>query len=212
MTTFDGPPLVAGTIHGFRHFEVRPGSLYLRSPLRTGYRWKPEENTASCGDYGWLARHHVAEQFCECGFYAYRYPWFSAYGSPRRAMGVIEAYGRVSVGRRGFRAEKARLVAVCIPRGAGRRWLWLLGLACVLALLMGTYLVDEPLGSILYVVSLFLWIGSLGGAIVSYSWDTPRREMAQNLREAYPHTKVYRSRLLMILHYLPQTRKKVELG
>lgn len=51
---------------------------------------------------------------CACGFYAYHKD-LESYYSPRRAVGVIEAYGRVILGGKGFRAQKARIVGLVLP-------------------------------------------------------------------------------------------------
>lgn len=50
---------------------------------------------------------------CRCGFYAY----FGAddYAELYRASGVIEGFGRTVVGARGFRAQKARILALYLP-------------------------------------------------------------------------------------------------
>jgi hypothetical protein len=50
---------------------------------------------------------------CKCGFYGY-YDGSNDYGKPARVSGVVEGYGEVVVGTRGFRATKARIVALTI--------------------------------------------------------------------------------------------------
>lgn len=64
-------------------------------------------------------RHQVAQLDCSCGFYGY----FDAtaadtYHRPGHVYGVIKGYGRVTVGDRGFRAEKAELVALIREGGS----------------------------------------------------------------------------------------------
>ena len=58
------------------------------------------------------------EADCACGFYAYHDPAILQYGgSPEpRVTGIVEAYGRMVVGPKGFRAGKARIVALVKPR------------------------------------------------------------------------------------------------
>lgn len=51
---------------------------------------------------------------CSCGFYAY-FGDSNDYGSRTTLTGVVEAFGKVTIGTRGFRAEKARIVALVIP-------------------------------------------------------------------------------------------------
>lgn len=51
---------------------------------------------------------------CKHGFYGY-YDGSNDYYRPDRVSGVIEGYGEVVVGTRGFRATKARIIALHIP-------------------------------------------------------------------------------------------------
>lgn len=51
---------------------------------------------------------------CSCGFYGY-YDGSNDYHKPERVSGVVEGYGEVVIGTRGFRATKARIVALTIP-------------------------------------------------------------------------------------------------
>jgi hypothetical protein len=61
--------------------------------------------------------HQVASLKCECGFWAY----FDNDGNPHHRAGpmsiygVVEGFGVITVGSRGFRAEKARIKALIIP-------------------------------------------------------------------------------------------------
>lgn len=61
------------------------------------------------------------ERSCACGFYAYHRSGHSTYGfvSPaggwgQRVHGVIEGYGKVILGPEGYRAQKARVLAVAL--------------------------------------------------------------------------------------------------
>ncbi len=56
------------------------------------------------------------EYKCSCGFYAY-HQGVSNYGftGGPKVHGIIEGYGRVILGSKGFRAEKARIIALCLP-------------------------------------------------------------------------------------------------
>lgn len=61
-------------------------------------------------------KHRVGNVDCTCGFYAY----FDTNDNPyhksgEQVMGIVEAHGTVSVGSRGFRAQKAQLQALIIP-------------------------------------------------------------------------------------------------
>lgn len=48
---------------------------------------------------------------CSCGFYAYL-NGFNEYNHYTRVTGVIEGYGETLIGSRGFRAQKARILAI----------------------------------------------------------------------------------------------------
>lgn len=56
---------------------------------------------------------HAFDADCECGFWAYDEENHRPHGV---VTGIIEAYGKVTIGTRGFRAEKARIVALTRER------------------------------------------------------------------------------------------------
>jgi hypothetical protein len=85
--------------------------------------WKPGENVSVCATQQGVCedeacthcksarkreRHHF-DPTCQCGFWAYYEHSFSSNG---RVPGVIEGYGRTTVGTKGFRSEKARVLAL----------------------------------------------------------------------------------------------------
>lgn len=124
-------PLVVGTITGKRAWRVvrEDGKVALRS-YAFEYHWQPGVNKAICaGNGGWNPAHVTAQQTCHCGFYAY-YRDSTSYHipySPRTVSGVIEGWGRTTIGRLGFRCEKARIVALVAPAAhrdiADEEWL-----------------------------------------------------------------------------------------
>lgn len=59
-------------------------------------------------------KHVVAGLGCSCGFYAY-FDGRNDYKDPQRISAIIEGYGVCTVGDRGFRAEKARLLGLIVP-------------------------------------------------------------------------------------------------
>lgn len=68
--------------------------------------------------------HVTAGKGCACGFYAYL-DGTNTYAKRDRVTAVIEGYGVCTVGERGFRAEKARLLAIVLPGEEKRRhWEW----------------------------------------------------------------------------------------
>lgn len=79
----------------------------------------------SCGDPAcYLGEYHITpsshrfDPACQCGFWAYDEGGFKAHGS---VVGVIEGYGKTTVGTKGFRSEKARIVALSCEDSAGKR-------------------------------------------------------------------------------------------
>jgi hypothetical protein len=72
--------------------------------------WRPGENQAKCG-----SEPADIEESHGCGFWAY-------YASTGRAhtgqvTGVIEGYGKTTLGSKGFRCEKAKVVALAVDDG-----------------------------------------------------------------------------------------------
>lgn len=62
---------------------------------------------------------------CSCGYYAY-YDGSNDYGKPGRVSAVIEGYGETVIGTRGFRAQKARIVALSMDSKAPKRRRWMI--------------------------------------------------------------------------------------
>ena len=139
MSDFSDRPFVAGQLVGLRSFKVTDARLQSVYHVNT---WTTGESTALCMNAkvallaatlhatngvlpGWLTPaqraliregpHQPAHLGCECGLYAY----FDRLGNPhhfdQNVVGVIAGWGRCVVGTRGFRAEKARLLALVIP-------------------------------------------------------------------------------------------------
>lgn len=61
------------------------------------------------GSYHYGPPPHRFDPSCECGFWAYDEAGFTPQGE---IVGVIDAYGKTTIGTKGFRAEKARIVAL----------------------------------------------------------------------------------------------------
>lgn len=59
---------------------------------------------------------HTFDPGCQCGFWAYDEHSFSEHGE---VVGIVEGYGKTTIGTRGFRCEKARIVALCRERDEG---------------------------------------------------------------------------------------------
>ncbi|GAA4286549.1 hypothetical protein [Georgenia daeguensis] len=126
---FGGPALVLGSVRGRRSFGVTADGRL--TGLYYSQVWHPGENRASClHDGGVVVRlpdgritvRAASEreigaghglQGCTCGFYAYYRE--DPYSTSRRISGVVEGYGRVVLGTAGFRAERARILALLVP-------------------------------------------------------------------------------------------------
>lgn len=119
-----------GTVRGLRSWHAEEAGL--RSVSRK-YIWRPGENTAhcyrvelcDCADCraerdAMLAVSPHRMETCDCGFYAYFAPQIEVgsetYTRPTGSytIGVIEAYGRTIVGTKGFRAQRARILALAL--------------------------------------------------------------------------------------------------
>jgi hypothetical protein len=122
----DGRPLVAGSLRGYRTWRLqRRGSFACADalPLTSVTRrvvWGPTM-TASCtpdvtanlgqGPAILVGDHAAPAAGCRCGIYGWYDPTDT--GMLRAGVfGVVEASGLVLMGERGFRAERARIVAV----------------------------------------------------------------------------------------------------
>lgn len=124
MSDFGDRPFVAGSLTGVRSFSVWDGRL--ASPLynRTG-GWSAGENIAACRspasnwmrEYAGKTQHRAGSMGCHCGFYAYFRPGHNPHHASGNILGLVEGYGLVTVGNRGFRAEKARIVALILTPG-----------------------------------------------------------------------------------------------
>lgn len=116
VTDFDGFELAIGTIYGMRSWRVMHG--LLRPIHHSDEPWHAGENVARCI----YNTHPVPNELCMCGYYAYTEPQTAPSTYVR---GVIAGYGRTLIGSKGFRCEKARIVAFLDPRGmslyGGRR-------------------------------------------------------------------------------------------
>lgn len=126
---FDGRTreYAAGVVTGTRSFNVDRLGRLIGVSFPTV--WLPGENLARClehrdplaylyssGNRRVREAQRPAHSLAECGhgFYGY-YEGSNDYYEPGRVMGVVEAYGETVIGTRGFRASKARIVALHMP-------------------------------------------------------------------------------------------------
>ena len=126
-------PLFAGPIYGLRAWAIhwRGGDAYLGGPIQgTGWRAGGKATEARCSNSR-LPRHRAPAPECGCGLYAYHpdkescraLHWPDDDGPLGAVVGVVEAWGRVELHADGFRAQKARPVAIArtgAPPGSDR--------------------------------------------------------------------------------------------
>lgn len=127
----------ADVFRGTRSWKMRDDGWLTGCALGSWYQWTPGENEATClvktglsmrkkepyqpsAKAFWIpeegARPHDPGSIqCNCGFHA-MYDGAVDYTKPDYVDGIIEGYGHVAAGSRGFRASKARIVALVAPR------------------------------------------------------------------------------------------------
>lgn len=257
---FDGMPLAIGSVQGVRSFEVDP--LGRLTGVNYPSVWKPGENLAQCyrqsentgmsysirgyvysGANIWAPgiaaqktkltpnkTPHTMDQ-CLHGFYAY-YDGSDDYGTPARVSGVVRGYGETMIGSRGFRASKAEILALCIPREKSsrnwplqswmekRRWVsgvigpWSIGVGT--ALLVGTILqtIQFLIHSSPFWIPLVLAFGFAFCAIVGvaairadfFKRDTDKSispDIAAKVKRNYPDVMIFTSFAKMVKAFPP---------
>lgn len=105
-------PLLTAALPGFRAWMVDAAGHLLPYTGQAG-AWEPGENTATCA-HG--ACHVAPDPACTCGLYAFHAMHPQLRGEP--VVGAIAAWGDMEVYRDGFRAQHARVIALC---GTGAR-------------------------------------------------------------------------------------------
>lgn len=139
ISEFSERPFTLGSLTGIRAFSVSPDNRLCGVVHRLP--WTPGENEAVCdtqpntfayamqmitraingeADFDPSVPHRVATKPCTCGYYAYFNGTNVPQHTPGTVLGLIQGYGLVTVGSKGFRAEKARILAVIDDSGV--RW------------------------------------------------------------------------------------------
>ena len=114
IADFNTKPLVIGKVYGLRSFrptetgEIKPISM---GAVQTGFVWQEGENHSLCTS----GKHTPAVKDCFCGFYAFTNPNNTEHVPYSYVQGIIEAWGRLVIGTKGFRAEKAKIVVLVEP-------------------------------------------------------------------------------------------------
>lgn len=135
-----------GSLQGLRSWNVDEKGRLVAASL--GTVWRPGENVAECfavpycpryrsapwsmtstgepapcsspdctGRYH-TAERHTFEPNCDCGFWAFSAEDFYPHAT---VIGVIEAWGKTAIGSKGFRAEKAKILALYTGGKHGHR-------------------------------------------------------------------------------------------
>lgn len=132
--------VVPGTLRGYRAWRPSRDWRFLGllntelKSLMGNYVWHPDPEPASCrldwwDDNGHLLRkvsHHSPYEGCSCGYYATydASDYTSHVGFGTYIHGSVKAWGRISLGTIGFRAEYCQVEAVygVSSRAAARRY------------------------------------------------------------------------------------------
>lgn len=132
MSDYSGVDFALGSVRGFRRWKV--GVTGVLGAVTHTTDWLPGENVSRCKctpteknmpGTTWTERSEAAPEWrksttfeeMECGFYAY-FDGKDTYGhgsADPNISGVIEGYGEVLIGTKGFRAKKARILALAVP-------------------------------------------------------------------------------------------------
>lgn len=124
MSLFDDRPLYTRPLVGIRSWRVHADMGWLYGIVHP-QRWLPGVNEAKCGKANRLPcvcntcepekappKHRVASLGCSCGFYAYFDTEQNTHHRDCCVVGLIKGWGLMSVGERGFRCEKAQILAL----------------------------------------------------------------------------------------------------
>lgn len=222
MSDFSDRPFVAGSLVGMRAFDVdslgrltgpsfggvfkpgenvatcggdgtNPASAFVvaqRELRAMTYRMNARAQTGKAPAL--RPAHVVGGVTCSCGFYAY-FDGRNDYAKPGRVSALVEGYGVCTVGERGFRAEKARLVAL-INVTKPHFWntwqfhaffvVWLTILAVANVIQQDWWLAG---------LDAFLVAANGVGATLAWRSRTSRKSVAA-LRRNYPDVPVYRTK------------------
>lgn len=102
--------LIIDSVRGYRQWRWYENKLISMRDTQ----WSKGLQVSECKKYSEAQEdtHDSPQSDCTCGFYAHYLPLESYAYYNNRVYGVIEASGRILMGTKGFRAEKARIVAL----------------------------------------------------------------------------------------------------
>lgn len=153
--------------------------------------------------------HQVGGLGCACGFYAY-FDGDNTYHQHGQVEAVVQGYGVTTVGSRGFRAEKSRLLALVRPGRPGwpfdRLARWVDDKLGIVPIILGCIAISAGLSWTVVAIPASPWYGfsallPLAGAGVLYlsfrgifsDDDNGAPVPFDLLRRNYPDVPVYRS-------------------
>lgn len=123
---FTGLPfdLAIGEVYGLRVWRVDSHGRLRARRNTAAPAWRPGTNEARCYGGNVSREHDTPDENCTCGFYAYTEKdhveiQMTGAGEGPYIPGVVKGTGRTLLGTQGFRCEKAEIVAIQSPAGAG---------------------------------------------------------------------------------------------
>lgn len=136
--------------------------------------------------------HVTAGVDCACGYYAY-FDGTNTYAQPDRVAAIIEGYGVCTVGDRGFRAEKARLLAIVDP--SMRRWWQTWRFNALIAVVFAALLTKDLIAGEWLIAALDGVTTGLNVALAVWSLRADRKVAPQLalVRRNYPDVPRYRT-------------------
>lgn len=217
---FKGLTWAVGSVRGVRAFGVDPlGRLHGVTYKQV---WRPGENLADCKGMNGAKEHALLD--CSCGFYAYNSN-SSDYETGDRVAGVVEGYGKTVLTEKGFRASKARIVALYDPTAADAEekpplrdravfW-WAVYILAFASTFFVARLLPSPWTVVASAVGSMVAVGALFGGlnhvrkVQSSTPDVRRRssslspELVAKVRRNYPGVPWYTSRDQMLADFPP---------
>lgn len=138
-----------------------------------------------------VEEHRVGGKDCHCGYYAY-FDGDNDYRDPSRVSAVIEGYGVCTYGDRGFRAEKAKLLALVLPGRRAVPWIVFWALLSIGNLwgLIGGITADSLWSTLVSAAALVLSVGNAGWWTRHHHKRDRRHDL---VRRNYPDVPVFRS-------------------
>jgi hypothetical protein len=119
----DGAPLLVWPVIGFRQWRLRDGALHS---MWTDDRWDDGMLRARCraGAFDAVAGPNAApDPDCNCGVHAWhrQVPLGASALVGDLVAGAVALWGEVEVHATGMRGERAKIVALALPLGRGRK-------------------------------------------------------------------------------------------